>query len=205
MSLWQGPSIALSRVLPLVCFTFKTHFLDVWGPAIDSFSNKKYYVSFIDDFSKFAWIYLLRHRSEVFHSFKEFQCLVERMFNHKIISMQIDWGGDFERLNSFFYTIGISHHVSCPHAHQQNGVAEHKHRHIVEMGLSSLANASMSLKYWDQTFLSATHLINWTPTKLLQYDTPPHRLLEATPDYSNLHVFACACWPNLRPYNSNKL
>jgi hypothetical protein len=39
---------------------------DVWGPVIDSFGNKKYYVSFIDYFSKFTWIYLIRHKSEVF-------------------------------------------------------------------------------------------------------------------------------------------
>jgi hypothetical protein len=45
---------------------------DVWGPAIGSFGNKKYYVSFIDDFSKFTWIYLIRHKSDVFHFFKEF-------------------------------------------------------------------------------------------------------------------------------------
>jgi hypothetical protein len=61
--------------------------------------------------------------------------------------MQTDWGDEYERLNSFFHTIGITHRVSCPHMHQQNGVAEQKHRHIVEMGLSLLANASMSLKY----------------------------------------------------------
>jgi hypothetical protein len=56
-------------------------FSDVWGPVIDPFGNKKYYVSFIDDFSKFTWLYLIRHKSEVFKFFKEFQCLVERMFN----------------------------------------------------------------------------------------------------------------------------
>jgi hypothetical protein len=39
---------------------------DVWGHAIQSFGHKKYYVSFIDDYSKFTWIYLLRHKSEVF-------------------------------------------------------------------------------------------------------------------------------------------
>jgi hypothetical protein len=44
-------------------------FLVVWGPAIDSFGNKKYFVSFIDDFSKFTWIFLLHHRSEVFKFF----------------------------------------------------------------------------------------------------------------------------------------
>jgi hypothetical protein len=60
-------------------------FSDVWGPAIDSFGNKKFYVSFIDDFSKFIWIYLLRRKSEVFQFFQEFQSLVERMFHQKIL------------------------------------------------------------------------------------------------------------------------
>ena len=35
---------------------------DVWGPARDSINKKNYYVSFIDDFSKFMWIFLLKHR-----------------------------------------------------------------------------------------------------------------------------------------------
>jgi hypothetical protein len=125
--------------------------------------------------------------------------------NHKIIAVQTDWGGEYERLNSFFCTIGISHRVSCPHAHQQNGAAKRRHCHIVEVGLALLADASMPLKYWDQGFLTATHLINRTPSKILDYDTPLHRLLGATPDYSTLRVFGCAYWPNLLPYNSYKL
>jgi hypothetical protein len=52
-------------------------YLDVRGPAVDSFGRKKYHVSFIDDFSHFTWIYLLHHKYEVFKFFKEFQCLVE--------------------------------------------------------------------------------------------------------------------------------
>jgi hypothetical protein len=63
----------------------------------------------------------------------------------------------------------------------------------------------MPLKYWDHTFITATHLINCIPTKVLDYDTPLHRLLGATPDYSTLRVFGYACWPNLRPYNNRKL
>ena len=65
-------------------------FFDVWGPAHDSINKKNYYVSFIDDYSKFTWIYLLKHRSEVFKVFHEFQTLVERLFNKKIITMQTD-------------------------------------------------------------------------------------------------------------------
>ena len=121
----------------------KLVFSVVWGAAPVSIGKNTFYVSFIDDFSKFTWIYLLRHKSEVFQHFHDFQNLVEHMFNRKIIAMQTDWGGEYQKLNSFFQRVGISHHVSCPYAHQQNGSAERKHHHIVEMGLSLLAQASL--------------------------------------------------------------
>jgi histone deacetylase 1/2 len=95
--------------------------------------------------------------------------------------------------------------VSCPHAHQQNGAAERKHRHIVEVGLALLAHASMPLKFWDQAFLTTTYLINILPSKVIDFEIPSNRLFHDAPDYSNLRVFGCACWPNLRPYNSRKL
>jgi histone deacetylase 1/2 len=110
-----------------------------------------------------------RFKSEVFTKFHEFQTLVERLFDRKIITMQTDWGGEYQKLHSFFETIGITHHVSCPHAHQQNGTAERKHRHTVEVGLALLAHASMPLKFWDEAFIAATYLINHTPSKVLNY------------------------------------
>jgi transposase InsO family protein len=117
-------------------------------------------VSFIDDYSKFSWIYPLKFKSEVFSKFVEFQKLVERLFDRKIITVQTDWGREYQKLHDFFSKIGITHHVSCPYAHQQNGSAEWKHRHIVEVGLSLLAHASMPKKYWDmlssQPFTSLT-------------------------------------------------
>jgi histone deacetylase 1/2 len=88
---------------------------------------------------------------------------------------------------------------------QQYGAAERKHRHIVEMGLALLANASMPLKYWDQAFLAAVYLIARTPSKVIGFDTPMHKHLAKQPDYSPMRIFGCACWPHLRPYNSHKL
>jgi hypothetical protein len=76
-----------------------------------------YSVSFVDNYSKFTWIYLVKSKSEVIQQSQEFQSLVERMFNRKIIVVQRDWGGEYEKLNSFFTKIVIMHQVSCPHAH----------------------------------------------------------------------------------------
>jgi histone deacetylase 1/2 len=97
-------------------------FSDVWGPAPTSAGSHNYYVSFIDDYSKFTWFYLIRHKSQVFECFHKFQSLAEHRFNRKILAVQTDWGGEYQSLNSFFQRIGISHHVSCPHAHQQTAL-----------------------------------------------------------------------------------
>ena len=63
----------------------------------------------------------------------------------------------------------------------------------------------MPLKFWDEAFITAVFLINRTPSKVIHFATPFERLYNQQPDYSSLRVFGCACWPNLRPYNSRKL
>jgi histone deacetylase 1/2 len=184
---------------------FALVFSDVWGPAPTSVGRHDYYVSFIDDFSKYTWIYLLKKKSDVFQAFLNFQQYVERQFKTKILTVQTDWGGEYEKLNSFFQKTGIAHHVSCPHTHQQNGSAERKHRDIVEKGLALLSQASVPLKFWDEAFLTATYLINRLPSSAISFKTPFEQLFSASPEFSHLRVFGCACWPNLRPYNHRKL
>jgi histone deacetylase 1/2 len=63
-------------------------FLDVWGLAPSLVGRNKYYVSFIDDHSKFTWVYSLRQKSEVFACFRDIQTLVERQFDRKIRSVK---------------------------------------------------------------------------------------------------------------------
>jgi histone deacetylase 1/2 len=178
---------------------------DVWGPACASSDSYKYYVSFIDDYSRFVWIYLLKHKSDVEQVFYAFQDHVERLLNTKIKAVQSDWGGEYHKLSRYFQHTGISHRVSCPHTSQQNGIAERKHRHLVETGLALLAHSSLPLRFWDEAFLTACYLINRMPTPVLNKDTPIHRLLQVEPNYFFLRIFGCAFLPSLRKYNSHKL
>jgi IS30 family transposase len=133
----------------------------------------------------------------VFQKFQEFQHLVERLFDKKSLAVQTDWGGEYQKLHTFFQQVGISRHVACPYAHQQNGSAERKRHHIVEVGLSLLAHASMPLKYWDEAFLAATYLINRLPTKTLDFSSPLECLFKEKSSYLGLRTFGCTCWPNL--------
>jgi hypothetical protein len=81
------------------------------------------------------------------------------LFDCKILAMQTSSGGEYHKLSSFFDCIGITHLVSCLHTHQENGSAERKHHHVVEVGLALLTYVTMSLKFWDETFLSTIFLL----------------------------------------------
>jgi hypothetical protein len=93
-------------------------FLDVWGPTPTSADKHNYYVSFIDDFSKFTWIYLLQHKSEVFQKFHDFQAHVERLFDCNVLAMQTDWGGGASTTNfAIFLSASAYPIMSCVHTH----------------------------------------------------------------------------------------
>jgi hypothetical protein len=187
-------------------FPLELIFTDVWGPSPTlSYNGNRYYVCFVDDFSKFIWLFPITSKSDVYNIFLKFQLFVERQFDRKIKCVQSDWGGEFRKLNTFFQSLGIRHRLPCPHTHHQNGSVERKHRHIVETGLTLLASASLPQKYWDDAFLTATYLINRLPSPVTSNKSPLELLFKQTPDYNFLKIFGCACWPHLRPYNTHKM
>jgi histone deacetylase 1/2 len=99
-------------------FPLEIIYSDVWGPAQTSVSGHRFYVSFVDTFSRFTWLYLLKHKSFVCDVFLQFQKHVERLLDRKILHVQTDWGGEYVKLHPFFHKLGISHLVSCPHTQQ---------------------------------------------------------------------------------------
>ena len=82
---------------------------------------------------------------------------------------------------------------------------ERKHRHIVKTGLALLSHSHVPHEYWDYAFQIACYLINRILTPMLKNMSPYQLMFRVSPDYKFLHIFGCACWSNLRPYNSKKL
>ena len=185
---------------------FELVYSDVWGPShVQSIEGYRYYLHFIDDFTRFTWIFPLKLKSECLKVFTQFNAFVERQFNLKIKCLQTDWGGEFRSLLPILSSLGIHFRHPCPFIHQQNGKAERKHQHIVETGLTLLAQANLPFKFWFDAFVSAVFLINRLPTATLGHKSPFECLFHNTPDYKFFKVFGCACYPFLRPYNAHKL
>jgi len=91
-----------------------------------------------------------------------------------------------------------------PQTHLQNNVVERKHRHVVDLGVKLLSQASLSLTYLGHSFLVVVYLINRVPIASLKFQNPFQYLLHKNPDYNFLKVFGCSRFPLLRPYNANK-
>jgi transposase InsO family protein len=149
--------------------TLELLFSDVWGPSpIVSSTGNKYYVTFVDAFSRFTWLFPIQCKSDVFSVFNKFHIMVERLFNTKIKQIQTNWGGEFRSLTTFFHRLGIVHCVSCPHTHQQQGYVERKHRHIIDTNLALLAKSHVPKTFWDEACQTSCYLINRLPTTVLQ-------------------------------------
>lgn len=169
--------------------------------SVDGF---RYYVLFLDDYSRFVWLYPLKQKSDTFAAFNHFLNIVQTQFGGRIKAVQSDNGGEYYRIHNLCSQLGIQSRYSCPYTSDQNGRAERKHRHITETGLTLLAQASMPLCYWWDAFMTAQSLINGLPTEVLCGKSPMELLLSKKLDFSSLKTFRCACYPCLRPYQQHK-
>jgi hypothetical protein len=108
---------------------------DVCGPMkTTSHGGARYFVTFIDDFSKKTHVYLLRAKGEVFDKFKEYKALVENQTGMKIKTFLLDNGGEFvfKKFDNFLHECGIQRQTSALYTPQQNGVTEQTNRSALE-------------------------------------------------------------------------
>lgn len=75
----------------------------------------------------------------------------------------------------------------------------------MEIGLTLLAQAGLSPKYWVDSFLTSIYLINRLPSSVLKNQSPFSKLFKRSPNYTILRTIGCLCYPLLRPYANHKL
>ncbi|KAI0523112.1 hypothetical protein KFK09_005502 [Dendrobium nobile] len=162
---------------------------DVWGPApIASMNGFFYYAIFIDEFTKFSWLYLLTSKNETFTKFKQLHNMIKNKFGSSIQTFRSDGGGEFNstEFRQYLLNNGITHQVSCPHTPEHNGTTERKHRHLLETTRTLLHAAALPPNLWADAVSTENYLINRLPSSATSNQTPCYRLHGTEASYAHL-------------------
>jgi transposase InsO family protein len=173
---------------------------DLCGPlSSPSISGCKYFLTFIDDFSRRTWVYFLKLKSEVFDEFLAYKALVEKQFGHQIQKLRADNGGKYVNNNftSYCTTQGIQMQHVVPYTLQQNGVVERKNCTLKEIANFMIQSKGSSLKYWAEAINCANYLVNRTPTKALKKITPEEAWTKIKPYVNHFRVFGSIAWDHI--------
>ena len=101
-------------------------------------------MTFIDGYSRFTRVYLLRNKDEAFDMFLSYKVEVENQLDRKIKMIRFDTGGEYTPLNDYYENEGIIHEVT-PYSPESFGVAEKKNMTLKEMMNYLLVSASNNL------------------------------------------------------------
>ena len=150
----------------------------------------------IDDYSHVSLVYLLKDRTKVLSTIRKFLQEVTTQYAWSPKVLQTDNASKLVSMYIFWQT-------SCPHTFQQNGVAERKHRHILDMTRTFLYEMGVPHEFWADTILTSTFHINHLPSTPLGGKVPLRRLhLDRKLFYLPPCVFGCIAFA--QDHSANK-
>ncbi|GKB76651.1 retrotransposon protein, putative, ty1-copia subclass [Tanacetum coccineum] len=150
---------------------------DVCGPLRHvSRQGASYFITFTDDYSRYGYVYLLKHKHEVFETFKVFKNEVENQLGKTIKALRSDQGGEYisQEFKDYLKACGIVQQLTPPYTPQHNDVSERRKRTLLDMVRSTMNLTTLLLSFWDYALESATRILNMVPTK--KVDKTPYEL-----------------------------
>ncbi|RVW25708.1 Retrovirus-related Pol polyprotein from transposon TNT 1-94 [Vitis vinifera] len=138
--------------------------------------------------------------------------MVQNQFNSKIQVLKSDNAKEYftSSLSTYLQNHGIIHISSCVDTPQQNGVAERKNRHLLEVARCLMFSSNVPNYFWGEVILIATYLINRMPSRVLTFQSPRQLFLKqfphtrATSSDLPLKVFGCTAFVHVYPQNRSK-
>lgn len=179
---------------------------DLCGPMPGrSFSGAKYFITFIDDYSRKTFVYFIKNKDEVFEIFKAWKVLVENQTNKKLKKIRTDNGTEYcnSKFQNYLKENGIVHQTTVPYSPEQNGVAERANRSIMEKSRCMLQEATLGTQYWAEAVNTAVYLKNRSPTIAVRDCTPEEKWTNRKVSVSHLIIFGCIAYAHVN--NRTKL
>lgn len=165
---------------------------DLCGPMENkSYGGMKYFISFIDDYSRMVHVYFLKDKQNILEIFKNYKRKVENQLNHTIKAIRTDNGKEYcnSNFDSYLARCGIIHQTSTPYTPQQNGLAERMNRTLVEKARCMIFYANLEKQVWAEAVATAAYIANRSPTKVLGNTTPFKMWTGKEPRLNHIRIF----------------
>src|SRR6266536_2395357 len=136
---------------------------DVCGPvSVEAHGGYRYFLTFVDDLSRYGYIYLMKNKSETFERFKEFQSEVENHRNKKIKFLRSNRRDEYSSYEFGLHLkqCGIVSQLTPPGTPQRNGVSECHNRTLLDMVQSMISITDLPQSFWGYALETATFTLN---------------------------------------------
>ncbi|RVW91499.1 Retrovirus-related Pol polyprotein from transposon TNT 1-94 [Vitis vinifera] len=181
---------------------------DICSLDMDS-HGQKYFISFIDDLSRYMYLYILRNKNEALEAFKVFKAEVEKQYGKQIKIVRSDRGGEYYgrcleegqspgSFAKFLQEYGIVAQYTMSSSPDQNGIAERRNRTLLDMVRSILSSSKLPKFLWTEALKTSVYILNRVPTKAVP--KTPFELLKCwKPSLQHMRVWGCSS--EVRIYN----
>jgi hypothetical protein len=181
---------------------------DLKSFPVESYHKYKYFISFFDDFSSYAWVTFLRTKGAAILALKQFIAMANVEYDATIKEWMSDAGGEYksDEFTKVLKDNGIKILQSAPYTPQQNGRAERFMRTCMDKAQAMRLEACLPDSWWEFAVEHAVHIYNRTPLYRLGWQTPFMNLHGEVPDISHLRVFGCGAYVHIpEARRANKL
>ena len=178
------------------------------GPMpITSANGNKYMMTFIDDYTRMCWVYLLKNKYNYFQTFNNFHTWIGNDSQSHIASIRIDNGKEYtsNEFENYLCQHGIKHQTIVPYNPQQNGVAERMNSTILNMVRSMVFFKYVKLMFWADVVLCVIYVKNRFPSSAIRNKTPYEMWYGHIPSVNHLRVFGSTCYALIPKLHRNKL
>ena len=173
---------------------------DVHEVPYHSFSGFRYWVTLIDNYSRYCFVLPIRAKSDVFAAaFKQFKAFAKNQTERKIKTLRHDKGGEYmsNAMLEFTNSSGIERQHTVRTRPQQNGIAEHANCVLSERITAMLKESGLVMAFWGEALAVLIHVWNRCPTAALD-NTTPYKLWNGhKPDVSHLQVWGCTAYVHI--------
>lgn len=188
---------ALGVVHSDVCGTFK----------VPSLREKKYFVSFVDEFIRMTWVAFIKFKYEMVVEFKKFKVKAKNQSGQRLKILRTGGGGEFNSIEfkKFCEEHGIEHEVVAPYTSQHNGLAERRNRIMLDMIKNILKEKNLPHTLWGELISTSAYVLNRCPTKKLKEVVLIEKCAGRKQSVSHFKVFGYVCYKHIPDATRKKL